>query len=256
MDKSKVLSAFKLMLNSLAKEEIESSYTLSVFERDINKLFTTIFTLDKNLKRRERLLDLGCGYGFLAAFIADVLSFRETYGVDFDLERLKKAGERLNVVMRLDLESDPLLLPDEFFDLVICFGVLDHLKFFDNIFSETYRVLDTDGLFLISCTNLGSWDSRVCSLLGYQPRHVEISSKYLIGVPKIYHTVPRPVGHIHTCTLKALKEIALLYGFAPVWETGLKTTHPNKLVRLIDTLLSRRPSLATRYFLLLRKRKV
>lgn len=250
-----MLFIFKQTLSSLTRDEIESSYTLSVFERDINKLFTIIFTLNRNLRRRERLLDLGCGYGFLAAFIADVLGFRETYGVDLDLERLKKAGERLNVVRKLDLENDPLPLPDKFFDLVICFGVLDHLKFFDNVFSETYRVLDIDGLFLISCTNLGSWDSRICSLLGYQPRHVEISSKYLVGVPKIYYTVPRPVGHIHTCTLKALKEIASLYGFTPIWETGLKTTHPNKLVRLIDTALSRKSSLATRYLLLLGKRK-
>jgi len=218
-------------------------------------LLKMISALDRNLRKRDRLLDLGCGYGFFALFIAAALNFRETYGIDIDLERVKRSNKRLNAV-RVDLENGCLPFPDGSFDLVVCFGVLDHLKFFDNVFSETCRVLDMDGLFLVSCTNLGSWDSRICSLLGYQPRHVEVSSKYLVGVPKIYYTVPRPVGHIHTCTLKALKEIAFLYGFTPIWETGLKTTHPNKLVKLIDTVLSKRPSLATRYLLLLGKRKM
>lgn len=253
MDKDELLSAFKRMLSFLARDEIESSYTLSVLERDINSLFKIYFILDKNLRKREKLLDLGCGYGFLGDFIATVLSFREAYGVDLDLERIKKASKRLNVV-RLDLEDKYLPFSDESFDLVICFGVLDHLKFFDNVLSETHRVLNKDGLFLISNTNLGSWDSRICSLLGYQHRHVEISSKYLVGVPKIYHTVPRPVGHIHTCTLKALKEIASIYGFVSIWETGLKTTHPNKLVKVIDAVVSKRSSLATRYLLLLKRR--
>ncbi|MEM2569742.1 MAG: class I SAM-dependent methyltransferase [Candidatus Bathyarchaeia archaeon] len=251
--RDEILSALWRMLSSLTPDEVESSYTLSVFRRDYKALLTVISSLERNLKRRRRLLDLGCGYGFLTEFFASILKFNEIYGVDLDLERLKKASERANVV-RLDLENDSLPFSDGTFDLVMCFGVLDHLKFFDNIFSETYRVLDIDGLFLVSCTNLGSWDSRICSLLGYQPRHVEVSSKYLVGVPKIYYTVPRPVGHIHTCTLKALKEIASLYGFTPIWETGLKTTHPNKLVRSIDTILSRKPSLATRYLLLFRKK--
>jgi len=253
MDKDRILFIFKQILSSLTKDEFESSYTFSVFERDANALLKMISALDRNLRKRDRLLDLGCGYGFFALFIAAALNFRETYSIDIDLERVKRSNKRLNAV-RVDLENGCLPFPDGSFDLVTCFGVLDHLKFFDNIFSETYRVLDVDSLFLISCTNLGSWDSRVCSLLGYQPRHIEISSKYLVGVPKIYYTVPRPVGHIHTCTLKALKEIASLYGFTPIWETGLKTTHPNKLVRSIDTILSRKPSLATRYLLLFRKK--
>ncbi|MDW8034274.1 MAG: class I SAM-dependent methyltransferase [Nitrososphaerota archaeon] len=253
MGKDKVLSFFKEMLSSLTIDEIESSYTLSVFKVDANSLLTVFSILERNLRKKEKLLDLGCGYGFLASFIADALDFREAYGVDLDLERLKKAGERLNVV-RVDLENGYLPFPNEIFDLVICFGVLDHLKFFDNVFSETYRVLNKDGLLLISCTNLGSWDSRICSMLGYQPRHVEVSSKYLVGVPKIYHTVPVPVGHIHACTLGAIKELASIYGFMTVWGAGLKTTHPNRLVRLIDAVLSKRPSLATRYLLLLRKR--
>jgi len=254
MDKDRVLFTLKQILSSLTRDEFESSYTFSVFERDANVPLKMISILDKNLRRRERLLDLGCGYGFLALFVADALNFRETYGVDIDLERVKKANKRLNVV-RLDLENGCLPFSDGSFDLVTCFGVLDHLKFFDNIFSETYRVLDMDGLFLISCTNLSSWDSRICSLLGYQPRHVEISSRYLVGVPKVYYTVPRPVGHIHTCTLRALKEIASIYGFTPMWEAGMKTTYPNKVVRFIDAVLSKRPSLATRYLLLLGKKK-
>jgi SAM-dependent methyltransferase len=246
---------FDQMLNALTKDEISSSHTLSLFAKNPKTLLDTLVFLEKNLVEKNALLDLGCGYGFVARFIADVLAFKESYGIDIDRVKLERAGKRLQVT-RSDLEKNQLPYPNETFDLIISFGVLDHMKFFDNAFAEAYRVLKQDGLFLISLTNLGSWDSRVCALFGYQPRHVEISEKYLVGVPRIYNTVPWPVGHLHTCTLKAIKELAIFYGFDPIYVKGLKGTHPNRLVRSIDGIIAQMPNLATRYIMAVKKRKM
>jgi len=252
LDRKKIELAFTQMLEELTRDEINSSCTLSLFEIDPKAMFDILGFLENHIQKRSLLLDLGCGYGFLARFFADTLEFADAHGVDIDQVRLEKAKKRLHVT-KADLENNTLPYPNETLDLVISFGVLDHLKFFDNVFAETYRALRPEGLFLISLTNLGSWDSRICSLLGYQPRHVEISAKYLTGVPRTY-LVSVPVGHIHTCTVSAIKELATLYDFQPIYLRGLRNTHPSRLVRLIDTIMANVPSLATRYMLVLKKK--
>jgi SAM-dependent methyltransferase len=238
------------LIKKLDEEEFNSSTTLHMFLRDQKSLFDLLLFLDRNLKGREKLVDFGGGYGFLTEFVAEVLGFKEAYNIDLDDRRVKRSRVK---AIELDLERQQLPFGDGEVDLILSFGSLDHMVLWDKPFSEAQRVLKTHGYFVISLTNLGSWDSRLSLLFGYQPRHVEVSSKYLPGVLPFYKEVPLPVGHVHTCTYKALKDLALCYKFRVRYERGLRTTHPNRIVRIIDSLMARKPSLATRYLVALEK---
>jgi ubiquinone/menaquinone biosynthesis C-methylase UbiE len=238
------------LVKELDEEELNSSATLHMFLRDPNTLCDFLLFLDQNLKDREKLLDLGGGYGFLTKFIAEVLDFKEAYNIDIDDCRLKRSRVK---GIKLDVEREQLPFREGEVDLILGFGSLDHMVSWDRLFSEAQRVLKPHGYFVVSMTNLGSWDSRLSLLFGYQPRHVEVSSKYLVGVLPFYKEVPVPVGHIHTCTYKALKDLASCYKFRVRYAKGLKTTHSNTIVRMIDSLMARRVSLATRYLVVLEK---
>jgi hypothetical protein len=81
----------------------------------------------------------------------------------------------------------------------------------DNLISESFRVLATGGNFILSMPNLGSYINRLALLLGYQPRDVEISSVYHSGILPQY--IGGWFGHLHSATLRAMKELLALYGF-------------------------------------------
>lgn len=253
--------AEKLLAN-IPKVDIDSSATLSIFKTS-SKLFREVLrTLHQTLpSKREKMVDLGCGYGSLAKLIGDLLGFKEIYGLDVDSHRLSIAKERGLQVHRCNLEENSFPFPDNHFDLVTSFGVLEHLTFFDNMMKETHRVLESKGTFLLSAPNLGSWVNRISLLLGYQPRNLEISRSKVAGVHKLYHSLYEeitPVGHISSCTLKAIKELLEYYGFRVQkrWGTGVVPSpdfKPNLIVKILDSLLSKKASLSVRFILIAEK---
>lgn len=247
------MQIYSKLLGELGEEELNSSVTFSLMRYNFDRFVKFFVYLNNILDKRERLIDLGCGYGFVAFLFKELLGFREAFGVDLDDLRIDRAKRFLDTVLKVDLERDSLPFPDEYFDLAISFGVLDHLVFWDNFFSNAYRVLRPGSPLVISLTNLGSWDSRLSLLLGYQPRHVEVSKRSVSGVLK-YYIVKSPVGHIHTVTLKTMIELAKLYGFKATKVYGLKAgVYGNSVAKLIDTFMSYFPGLATRYLIVLQK---
>jgi len=162
-------------------------------------------------QRIERMIDLGCGYGGVTRFVADYFDIPEAYGIDMDDRRLPRAKLRGIKIINTDLSKETLPFPDKHLGLVTCFGVLEHLVYFDNLLGEAGRVLENDGYFVVAMPNLGSYVNRIAILLGYQPRNVEISTKFspglLPGIKKGH------IAHVHSATLRCMKELMQCYGF-------------------------------------------
>jgi SAM-dependent methyltransferase len=242
--KSKVIIHSNKWFNGVSKDDIDSSATLRCFMKQPNLLEEILAFIDKNLQDRERMCDLGCGYGFLSSIIGKSLGFKDVYGVDIDVKRLMVAKDRLNAVEKVDLELDMLPFPNNFFDLVCSFGVLEHLRFFDNSIKESCRVLKNGGLLLVSIPNLADWVNRLRLLLGLQPRNVQVSQYYGYG----------GIDHIHSCTLRMLEELSVKYGFTPLRSYGAKAVYRSKkILEILDIVFAKRPSLSIRFFLLARK---
>lgn len=199
--------------------------------------------------RLERMLDVGCGYGGLAGFLGTELGITDLHGVDIDDSVLPEARSKGVQVKRVDVESEALPYEDESFDLVVSLGMLDYLPTFDRVVREIHRVLRPEGHALVSIPNLASWHNRLALLLGYQPRDVEISDRFLPGTMRYYRKDP-PAGHIHTATARGLRELMEFHGFQTAAVTGgCWTTRPTPTaLALVDRVLSRRPSLARRIF--------
>lgn len=259
------LSSFKKIVDEACEQDLASSGSLAIFKEELGLGTKILSLLNNNLKFKERLLDLGIGYGFMTYIIKEILDFKEAYGIDIDCERLSVAQKRgVNVIQR-NIENDPLPFPDEYFDLVMVMGLFHHLKIFDNVLSETKRILKPNGILLISDTNMGWWVDRLCLLLGFQPPEVEVSTKYVAGLPNFY---PRkmPIGYVHSITLRGMEELLSCYGFNVLKDYGakiplrfLESAIPGKsfhntimkaFVKTTDRLLSKRPTLAVRYYII------
>jgi ubiquinone/menaquinone biosynthesis C-methylase UbiE len=167
--------------------------------------------LSENNVRASRYLDIGCGDGSFTIQVANLVGAGEVFGVDISSKALEEAERKGVKTCMLDINNDALPFDDEELDLVTSFEVIEHLLNPDNLISESYRVLRENGKFVVSTPNLASWINRIYLLMGYQPRHYEVSLKVkLDGIVKDYY---QPAGHIRLYTARSLKEHLLAYGF-------------------------------------------
>jgi SAM-dependent methyltransferase len=202
--------------------------------------------------RADVLLDLGCSDGSLTVEIAKVVGASETYCVDIDVNALGVASARGLKTFVADLSRDRIPLPDNSVDLAVSLEVIQFLLNPDNMLREVRRVLREGGYLLITTPNLASWVNRLVMLLGYQPYNCEVSAEILAGVPWRGRTFAKPGGHIRPFTLRALKELLTYHGFKVIAVKGAPGVEPREL-RLLDSILSLKPSLARRLIVLARK---
>ncbi len=249
-------------LTDFPERDLASSATLTLFKSNRKLLLRVLEDLDNAVGvNRNRMADLGCGFGSLSMIVGRSLGFGEVYGVDIDEGRIGEANGHGLHATRCNIEKQPLPFPNEYFELVTSFGALEHIKLLDSVIIEARRVLRPSGCLLVSSPNLASWVNRIALLLGYQIRNLEISKSILAGVHGIYHdsyVKAAPAGHITSCTPTALSELLAYHGFRTVklWGAGIIRSQDTKLrfhIKAIDSLLSRKLSLSIRFLLLAQK---
>jgi len=196
----------------------------------------------------QNMIDLGCGYKILTCIIAEYLNISEVYGVDIDKERLNVEVPCEITTINTDLTKPFSHLVGKSFDLIVSFGVIEHLQNWDTFMENVVRLSHKGSLLLISAPNLGSWINRILLLLGFQPRDLEISSKRLYGIAPLYrgHAV---IGHIKIATLHAMKQFIESYGFRVVRVFPFYAKD-SMFANIVDSLLKPFPSLARRYVIL------
>ena len=79
-----------------------------------------------------------------------------------------------------------------------------------------------------------------------------MSAEILAGVPWRGRTFAKPAGHIRPFTLRALKELLEYHGFKVIAVNGAPGVEPREL-KLLDSILSLKPSLARKLIVLARK---
>jgi len=231
-------------------------YAASATLRDLKSLDKVLDFIKS--EKIYRMLDCGCGYGGLCAYISKRLAIDEVHGIDINEKRLHVARSRGIIAHKVDLNIQAFPFPSSYFDLVTSFGVIEHLIFYDNFLREAYRVLKKDGFFILSMPNLGSYVNRVALLFGYQPRDVEISQAFSPGIMPMYKK-EQGIFHLHSATLRAIKELLTFYNFHIILTVPLMPTmtSSNKLYSSImyalDKTIGRIPSLSRRIVILARK---
>jgi len=120
----------------------------------------------KNLK----IFDAGCGEGHLIQEMHDHTIFKncEFYGADITEIALQKARDRCPYAKIYNADLAKLDFPNEFFDVVVCTEVLEHIKHYKEVIGEIKRVLKKDGYFIITFPNEIPW-TIARFLLGRRP---------------------------------------------------------------------------------------
>ena len=95
---------------------------------------------------KKRLLDVGCGTGFVLK--AAETHFAERYGIDISKGMLKLSARFNAYLICASAYSIPFM--DEAFDVITANATLHHIYDFQTFFSEIYRILKPGGAVLIN----------------------------------------------------------------------------------------------------------
>ncbi len=126
----------------------------------------------------KRCLDVGSGTGRWLQFLAQQQP-EFLAAIDFSEEAIQRAQMVCGHVARLDVETERFRFQDDFFDIVISFEVIEHLRIADNFIAEIIRVAKPGALVLLSTPNLVALNSRFRMLLGFPPVAVAADSTHV-----------------------------------------------------------------------------
>lgn len=131
----------------------------------------------KNLKKTNRILDLGCGDGYLTSLLTCYSD--QVFGLDFEFSGVKLSNNKLQTFPQcrmLQGDSDFLPFKSETFDFITLADVIEHLENPDACLKESARVLVPGGTLLLTTPQWRpdrKWDPRHCK--EYNPQELSSS---------------------------------------------------------------------------------
>lgn len=114
--------------------------------------FLRLLNRIKKLRNENKILDIGCGQGFLLKE-AEKMGL-ECYGIDISRIALQKAKEMVPDAKVIRGDAENLPYPDNYFDFVVNLGSLEHFLNIDRALREMARICKPDGMTLIVVPNL------------------------------------------------------------------------------------------------------
>lgn len=167
-----------LKIYKILEKEIDPAYRLRA-ERISEEI---------SFERPKRILDTGCGRGFYVKLFTLFDFVEEIRGIDVNENYLSVArditkGDKKVFIEKGSIQSIPF--EDNYFDLVICSEVLEHLPDDSEALLEIKRVLRPKGILLVTVPNKNFpflWDPLNWILMKFWNTHVNKDIWWLAGI--------------------------------------------------------------------------
>jgi len=151
--------------------------------------------------RNKKILDIGCGVGIFLKEFEKYTKKENIFGVEIDKEKIKIAsGKELNVI---ESPAEDLPFKDNFFDIVWCHEVIEHVDDDRKCFEEMVRVLKRGGFLVIFAPN---------RLFPFETHGIYFGSKYFFGNIPLVNYLPRKIykkltPHVRNYSNKDIKNL-------------------------------------------------
>lgn len=196
------------------KEEIDrplDKIELLRFQKVLNQVKKYV-----RLDEKFRVLDIGCGTGKFLKF----LPIKHKYGVDISPIAVEKAVKNGIDAKTVNVESEKLPYESNFFDLITCMEMLEHLFNASLLLSEVRRVLKPGGYVYVTVPN---------DVYRLKKRLGVLVGKYFLDLG---HNNLYTVAHIRFFRKSLLKNLFLNEGFKIVYVGGLPLSYKGYLLPL------------------------
>lgn len=167
--------------------------------------------------RGKNILDIGCGTGELSS---NFVFNNRVYGIDNIYRNVRQAQAKGIRAVKGNIERK-IPFRDDFFDIIICTEVLEHLQKPDRVMKEMRRMLAPHGIIYITVPNFYSITNRFLILLG---RHRGVEYPHLLAI-----------RHIRNYSQAGMKELLNSCGLQTEMIRGIGF-HPMKDSPVLDFL--------------------
>ena len=109
-----------------------------------------------SLSAGERVLDIGCGPGFLCETMGEIVGPKGTViGIYISADLIARCnGRKTSTHLSYEVgDATKLDQPNAYFDAVVCTQVAEYVTDVDRVFSEAFRVLKPDGRTIFVATD-------------------------------------------------------------------------------------------------------
>ncbi|KAF5437527.1 SAM-dependent methyltransferase [Candidatus Methanophagaceae archaeon] len=144
---------------STVKEEYDKNYFENTAEdtglllKERRPLWRRWLKIIQTYKATGKLLDVGCGPGF---FLEYAERNYEVYGIDISEYAVRAAKQRTQTAKLAVGDATDLDYKNDYFDIVTCFDLLEHLPEPEFAVQEFHRILKRDGILVLRVPNTDS----------------------------------------------------------------------------------------------------
>jgi len=112
----------------------------------------------------HKILDVGCSEGYLGELLKNKGNL--VYGIEISSNAAEKAIKVLDDVIVGNIEQIDLPWPKEFFDIIICADIIEHLFEPEKVLTKLRMLLKREGRLIASIPNVANYWIRKELLLG------------------------------------------------------------------------------------------
>jgi len=124
---------------------------------NIKKRYYSKFPLNTSIP--PKLLDFGCGPGY---FLYESKKYGfEPLGIELSIPALDFARKQYDLNVIEGSEKELANFPDNYFDIITCWSVLEHLSNPRKLLSEFNRVLKPGGFLCVSIPNINCYEHKL-----------------------------------------------------------------------------------------------
>lgn len=109
---------------------------------------SVVFQMIKKFAQKGKVLDIGAGTGKILSLLKK--KGWQIYGIEGEKQAIKLAKKRRVSLVSVDLESQKIPYKDNSFDLVLLLDVLEHVDNQQHLLAEIKRLLQRNGVAIIS----------------------------------------------------------------------------------------------------------
>lgn len=157
-------------------KNVSNQYTSDInWQRSIDHIEKASKLIPKNAK----VLDLGCGHGHHMYLLKQIRPDISIIGIDINTQKLWKLLKLERFDIRV-MNGENLSFMDKTFDVILSFGVIEHVNNDIQFLKEANRVLKNDGKILIfNLPNKYSFTEIIAGLIGIENHKKRYSLKDL-----------------------------------------------------------------------------
>lgn len=117
------------------------------------------------LNPAQKVLEIGAGAGNTLLYIKESNLAQEVMGVELmEIANSNQKNPLIDKFQVANIELENIQAPDEYFDIIICADVLEHLVDPWSVIDKISRCLKKDGLLIVSVPNIREWKT-LCKVI-------------------------------------------------------------------------------------------